>query len=289
MAVTAAGGSDTAAAVRREGAMQRLNLPLERAVSNSYAAESAVRLEPIVAGGPTALHWSVVVDHFAGEPAYPVGWPRFGVRLPDEWRDWSAWERLFLRWRVESSRERLPADAIGFQVHAPDKSSSHLEWLRPPSGAGWDDWRLDLERLTDTSRVTQMQWHISESAYRHGDRLDVWIAEIALERFAAPTVVEVRPECAHAWADTRAIGVIVRLGGVQPGATVTAICEVARGGRALASRRAPLGRGLHRLSVPAPAGGLGEGAAEVIARIADGPTAATARVVFVASPWEERW
>lgn len=283
-------GPDTAVpdSVELRGAVEQRRVPLEMAVRHTYVAESSVRLDVLTSQGESALHWIVTVDHFGGEAAYPVGWPRFGIRLPDGWRDWSAWERLRLRWRVESSRQRLPARAIGFQIYAPDRASSHLEWFEGPPTVDWHETWIEVETLNDPTRVTQVQWHISESEYRHGDRLDVWIAEMALERAAEPTVDQVRPECAYAWADTPALGATVRLTGLRPDTTATVSCELVRHGKLLAKRTAVMSQGTHRLSVRAPAGGWGEGLGDWITRMVGTSSAVTVPVHFVVSPWSEQ-
>ncbi|MCX7818061.1 MAG: hypothetical protein N2652_02465 [Kiritimatiellae bacterium] len=279
-----------AAAIARcadaEETLERRELPLHLTTGHLYSAESSVRLEPAAGGEAPTLRWSVVVDHHGGEAAYPVGWPRFGIRLPPEWRDWSGWERLRVRWRAEGTRERWPERAVGVQVYAPDKASANTEWWSVSADSGWRDWWLDLDRLADLAHVARIQWHVAESEYRHGERVDVWIASIALERYAQPTVVETRVGHGWVWADARAVLGSVRLAGLRPGATATVICEVAREGRVLAKRTAVLGRGAWRLSVPAPPGGFGEGAAEWIVRMTDSTQAVTAAVRFVASPWE---
>ncbi|MCJ7821720.1 MAG: hypothetical protein MUQ26_01340, partial [Armatimonadetes bacterium] len=58
----------------------------------------------------------VPVDWTAGEPDYPVGWPRLQPTLTEAERDWTGWEQLRLVVDAETTRDALPRLPLGIAV-----------------------------------------------------------------------------------------------------------------------------------------------------------------------------
>lgn len=138
--------------------------------------------------GERALLFANIVDYTKGEKNYPVGWPRTGKNLArQKLTDFSAYD-FFECWvRVETSRESLPAKAIsvGF-YHSGHKRSTHI-----PLEVSKDQWTkvvLPLSKLIDPADVQRIQFNISESDYRHGERVDFFIDDVVLTRYVQPAI-----------------------------------------------------------------------------------------------------
>ena len=251
------------------------------------AAESTVETaaEPTRTGSPV-LHWHITVDHFAGEVKYPIGWPRANCALRDAAaRDWSDWDYFQFWVFTGTTRAALPRDPVGLALYTPDKQDAYT---RPLSELKKDEWvqvRIPLAQIPRREDVRLMQIHISESNYRHQDQLDFYLDEVALLRYAQPTLLDLAPENAVMFADAQQLAVKFQLAGVKAEDRVEVVCELRRDGNVVARTAAACGRGPQRMTIdlsrvqPAP------GDYDVVAR-APGGAEAAARVRLVESPWK---
>lgn len=250
-------------------------------------AESA--LEPSkerAPDGTAALRWRVTVDHTAGEPKYPIGWPRFGRAIPEgPARDWSGWDSLNLWLRADTSRGELPREPVGLGLHTPDKSSSFQRPLSELRKGEWVELDIPLREIPRHGDVRHVQFHIAESKYAHGDTLDLWVAGPELRRPAAPVLLGLAPECAVLYADAARVPVRFRVSGVRPGETAEVEVLLRRGDETRAKAALRLGRGEHRVELVTGRAPLGPGECEIVAGIAGQPDKATARIRMVESPW----
>ncbi|NLY02532.1 MAG: hypothetical protein GXY83_41160 [Rhodopirellula sp.] len=140
--------------------------------------------------GQQSLRFANKIDYTKGEANYPIGWPRTGKDLGKEnLTDFSPFD-FFECWVfVETSRESLPSKAIsvGF-YHTGHKRSTHL-----PLEVAKNEWTkivLPIPKLLDPSDVRRIQFNISESDYKHGDRVDFYIDDIVLTRYVEPAINE---------------------------------------------------------------------------------------------------
>ena len=236
------------------------------------------------AGGP-ALHWHVTVDHLAGEPNYPIGWPRTQHSLKDAARDWSGWDFLQMRIYTETSRAALPREPVGLGLYAPDKQGAFSRPLNELKKGEWAEIRIPLTQVPRHYDVRQLQFHIAESNYRHLDQLDFYIEEVVLLRYAVPTLLEFAPEQAVMFADTPQIPVRFQVAGVKPEAGVAVSCELRRAGTVAAQTEVMAMRGAQRTLLDVKQAKLSPGDYELAARAGGGPAVATAKLRLVESPW----
>jgi hypothetical protein len=140
-------------------------------------------------GGKHCLVFGNVVDFTKGEKNYPIGWPRVSRSFVKEKRtDWSAYD-FFECWiYVDTSRASLPAAPLGVGFSHPGhrrRSSIQLADLKKDQ---WVHVIVPTGKLEDPGHVDGIQFNISESAYKHGDRVDFLISGMALARFVQPAV-----------------------------------------------------------------------------------------------------
>lgn len=231
--------------------------------------------------GHAALRWHISVDHTAGEPNYPIGWPRVGIS-PRTPFDFSGYDYLEFWVYTQSSRETLPPEPFGFIVYCGARQVA----TRVPAKLGeWVRVEVSVADLAEPQAVTRLNWYISESNYRHGDILDFYLADLALHRYTAPALLDFRP--LEKLVDVRAsyLPVDLQLVGVPTGEIVTATLVVRRDGATLATNTLALGRGRRRVVLPLP-GSLPPGAAELALQLGDREVGA-APVTFVAGPFAE--
>lgn len=250
------------------------------------AAESKVEAADAPGrGGQRALHWHITVDHFAGEPNYPIGWPRISLALREGARDWSGWDYLQMSIYTDTSREALPREPVGLAIQAPDKRSAWNRPLDELAKGKWAQVRIPLSQVPRHSDVRQIQLHISESKYKHQDQLDFYIDEIALLRYARPTLLDVAAESAVMFADAKQLAVRFNLVGVKADEAKEVTCELRRGGKAVAKISAKAARGTQRVAFDLPAK-LAAGDYEVMASVGGGAEGAPIQVRLVESPWQ---
>ncbi|MBM3858501.1 MAG: hypothetical protein FJ395_02495 [Verrucomicrobia bacterium] len=245
-------------------------------------AESTVEVSAArVKVNPTALHWHVTVDYHAGEAKYPIGWPRFGRAIPEgAIRDWSGWDFLHLWVYTTSSRPALPREPVGLGLHVPDRANAYSLRLKELKLNEWVEIKIPIAKIPRPNDVRHIQFHISESDYKHHDKLDLFIDDLALLRYARPTILDFAAEQTVIFADAPAIAARFQLSGVKPGDTVPITCELRRAGKVMACSTAQATRGPQRISLT-PGKKLAPGNYELTALGGE----ATVRVRVVESPW----
>ena len=267
--------------------MERLVLFDPHAAKQWSQAESSAETSTTRtrSSAPT-LHWHVTVDHTTGEPKYPIGWPRITQTIPDgPLRDWSAWDFLHFWVFTETSRERLPRDPVGLTLYAPDKSSGFLRRLSELKKRTWTEVTVPIAQISRPADVRLIQFHISESDYRHQDTLDLYFDELALLRYAKPTLLDFAAERAVMFDDTKHIPAHFRLSGVKPDEMLEVSCELRREGRIAARASVKATRGLQRALLDVSRTRLTPGEYELVATVAGGPPPTAAKVRLVESPW----
>jgi hypothetical protein len=227
------------------------------------------------------------VDHFGGEAKYPIGWPRISRTLREvAARDWSGWDYLQLWIYTDTSREALPREPVGLTLHTPDKESAYHRPLPELKKGAWVQIRIPLAGVPHLQEVRLMQFHISDATYRHWDELDLHIEEIALLRYAQPTLLGFAPECAVMFADANEVPVRFQLTGIKPGESAKVTCELRQGGKTVAQTTVSAARGPQRVTLDLRGARLAAGSWELRAGIAGGASTATAPMRLVASPWQ---
>ncbi len=164
--------------------------------------------------GRLGLRFANVVDYTKGEKKYPIGWPRIGKDLRKvELTDWSAYD-FFECWiYVETSRKALPGDplGLGFYHSGPKRTSS---WpLKELTKDQWLKVVIPISKLLDPNDIQRVQFNISESNYKHGDRVDFYLDDMVLTRYVDPAVVELVLERRIVFAGDRQLVAAYRLSG----------------------------------------------------------------------------
>jgi len=233
------------------------------------------------------LHWHVTVDHFGGEPNYPIGWPRIGCTLQAAAaRDWSGWDYFQMWVYTDTSRDALPRAPAGLSLYTPDKEGAYNRTFTELAKGKWVRIRIPLAEVPRHNDVRLIQLHISESNYRHQDQLDFYFDDVALLRYARPTLLDFAAEAAVMFADAKQIPVRFELAGVKPGDAVAVVGELRQGGRVVAKADTKAARGPGRLDLDLSRLKLEPGEYEVIGRTAGGEQAGPVRLRLVESPWK---
>ena len=250
-------------------------------------AESTVEVSTArVKVGPAALHWHVTVDYYAGEAKYPIGWPRFSRAIPEgPPRDWSAWDYLHFWVYTTSSRATLPKEPVGLGIQAPDKGSGIHLVLTDLKLNEWVEIKMPVSKIPQPGDVRSIQFNIAEANYKHADQLDLFIDDLALLRYAQPTILEFAAETAVMFAGARVLPVTLKLAGIQPGQRAELTCELRRDGQAVAQATASAERGPQRIALHLGGKKLPPGDYELAARVAGNPQPVTAKVRLIESPW----
>lgn len=235
-----------------------------------------------------ALHWHVTVDYFGGEKDYPIGWPRFGRTLPaGEQRDWSAWDFLHMWIFTTASRPTLPKEPLGLGLLTPDKTSAYNTILSQIKLGEWVEVVIPVAKIPRPGDVRNIQFHISEANYKHADQLDLWIDDLALLRYARPTLLDFAAETAVLFDDARVVAAQFQLAGIKPNETVPVTCELRRAGQVVAHAISQAARGAQRITLALETGTLVPGLYELTARAADGQPTAPVALRVVESPWRK--
>lgn len=234
-----------------------------------------------------ALHWHVGVDHTTGEPKYPIGWPRISRTLPDGvQRDWSGWDYLQCWIFVASNRSTLPSIPAGLGLHTPDRAGAYQRTLSELKIGEWVQIKIPLSTIPRHHDVRQIQFHIAEQNYRHGDTLDFYLSDLALLRHAAPTLLDFTPESAVLFTDAVRIPLRLTLAGVPAGQPTEVVCELLREGRVVAHTSVAALRGVQSAALTWASPTLPAGEYELRATLGGQSQPATARIRLVDSPWQ---
>jgi hypothetical protein len=236
--------------------------------------------------GKAALHWHVTVDYTAGEAKYPIGWPRFSHAIPEgPVRDWSDWDFLHMWIYTETSREALPKDPVGLGLLTPDKAGAYSTVLSVLKKGEWVEITIPMTKIPRNNDVRSIQFHISESNYRDRDALDLHIDDLALVRYAEPTLLAFASEQSVMFADAKCVPVRLEVAGVKRAESADLSCELRRGWEVVAKASVKVERGPQRLALDLGGKTLKAGMYELAARVAGGPME-KAQVRVVESPWE---
>jgi len=239
--------------------------------------------------GKETLHWHVTVDHFAGEPNYPIGWPRITASIKEALkRDWSEYDFLQFEIFTRTSREKLPLEPAGFSLQGPDREHGFARPLAELKKGAWVEFKIPLSQLPRKDDVRSMQFHISESNYRHLDEVDFYISEVKLLRYAEPVLLNFEAESGALFADAKVVPVRFEVAGVRNRAEVKLECSLRKGGEVLVRKPITVERGAQRVVLELGGKILEPGEYEVVGEIINGSQARRAKVRLVESPWRQQ-
>lgn len=233
----------------------------------------------------SAMRFHIDVNHETGQPDYPIGWPRTHVGVPAEQQDWREWDFVDFWLYAETSRESLPNTPLGFIVRSPDRPNSFNTTLGEANKGEWVHFRFPTSNMPNPAECTRIQFYISESNYDHGDVLDFWIDDLALLRYAEPTIIGMQPLNRVHYADVDVVRVKLELTGLERGETAEVLARLVCNDATLRQGTARLGRGVH--TIPLRVGGnLPVGEYEVQAGIVGDDRTVSEQMRVISSPWE---
>jgi len=284
-AIAAPGGAWGTESIEKE--MEKRALAGAESAPRWSAAESTIEASTApMKAGETGLHWHITVDHFAGELKYPIGWPRIGYTLREPDRDWSGWDYLQITIYTQTTRNALPREPVALALYTPDKDSAYTRIFSDLAKDTWVRYRIRLSQVPHHNDVRLIQFHISESNYRHQDQVDFYFEEIVLLRYAKPTLLDFAPETAVAFADAKHLAVQFNVAGVKTDEKVDVACELRSGTDAVVKATTKASRGPQRMNLDLANANLPPGEYQIVARVGDGRET-TAKVRLVESPWKK--
>jgi hypothetical protein len=248
-------------------------------------AEATMQPDDTHAREGRAMRFHIDVNHQTGEPKYPIGWPRTNTAVPADHQDWRQWDFIDFWLYAETSRESLPDTPIGFIVRAPDRPNSFNATLSEAAKGEWVHFRFPTSDMPSPATCTRVQFFIAESNYNHGDVLDFWIDDLALLRYAEPTIISVQPLANVEYADVGVVRVEVELTGIEEGNTAEVLARLVSDGSTVRQSSATLPAGLHTIPL-AVGGGLEPGDYGLQVQIVGSARTLTESMRVVSSPWK---
>jgi len=249
------------------------------------AAEATMEPDGTHAREGRAMHFHIDVNHETGQPDYPIGWPRTNTGVPAEYQDWRRWDFVDFWLYSDTSREELPSTPLGFIVRSPDRPNSFSTTLSDARKGEWTHFRFPTSDMPNPAECTRVQFFISESNYNHGDTVDFWIDDLALLRYAEPTIIDMHPLNRVQYADAQVVRVQIDLTGLQEGETAEVLAKLVCNDSPVRQGSERLGPGVH--TIPLKVGGnMPVGQYEVQARIVGGDRVITDPMRVISSPWE---
>ena len=274
--------------VRREGADEVLYLDGLADPARWAPAECTVTAskELRAAGRPT-LHLHIPVDHHGGEAKYPIGWPRMYLNLKPPECAWPPFERFEFLIHATMTRPKPPKGVLNLQIQCPDRRRNNSRNLHEIRLGRWVRVSIPLREVRHVAQVARLGLNISESDYRHGEKLDFRIGAFRLARAAECGLakLEVRSRVMYADRPTLELALDVvgpprKIGGGLP-------LTVRRGRTVLHKETLPAKRGLQTARIDLTKAALAPGTYTVAAFDADAKRRKTAQFRIVESPWRD--
>lgn len=240
--------------------------------------------DTVKTAGPS-LHWHVTVDHFAGEPNYPIGWPRVAWTLKGEGCDWSGWDYLHCWIHVQTSRKTLPRVPAVLSIRqGASKSSPYMQVLSDLKKDEWLEVRVPISKLAEPSEVRALQFNIAEDQYHHQDTLDFHIDDLVLLRYAEPTLADFAAVSGVMFSDAKFVRASFTLSGVKPEESRRVSLQWKRAGQVLAKGEFDGKRGPQQFTLDLNRITLKPGEYELTGSVG-GSAPVVSRVSVIESPW----
>lgn len=248
-------------------------------------AEATMEPDDTHSRSGSAMRFHIDVNHETGQPDYPIGWPRTHMGIPEDHQDWREWDFIDFWVYAETSRESLPGTPLGFIVRSPDRPNSYTVTLSEARKGEWVHFRFPTSEMPNPAECTRVQFFIAESNYNHGDVVDFWIDDLALLRYAEPTLLSMTPLKRVQYADVDVVRVEIELTGLDDGESAEVLARLICDGSTIRQSTARLEAGEHTL--PLKVGGdLPVGSYEVQAQIVGNDRTVSEKMRVISSPWE---
>ena len=165
------------------------SLPLDNfALPQRWApAESSLSVSEFKFNNTPTLKWVVPVDHYTGEPKYPVGWPRTyfssfrkAPAVPADWRDWD-----FFEFDVKMTLENDPQNkscVVSVMFSSADTPARFSIQLKKLHDGKKHAVRIPVDKIGNPAKITSWGFSIAESNYKHGAKLTLLAGNFRLTR-----------------------------------------------------------------------------------------------------------
>jgi len=252
-------------------------------------AEATVSVSELVVDGKPALHMHIPVDYYAGEEKYPIGWPRMYFDLKTPEKVFAQYDRLEFKIYATMSREDVPASALSMALYAesrtPNGAIKFGKEVPLPLGQ-WIQVSKPISEIKSPEQLRNIGVNISESEYRHGDKLDFHFADFRLVRSSFCRVTAMTAQSAVLFADSGMIPVEIVVEGPASEAARGVPFELSQDGKSLRLETLPARRGKQRLDIDVAELRLAPGEYQLTAFPANPERKVSVPIKIISSPWE---
>ncbi len=239
------------------------------------------------ANGRPTLHLHIPVDHHAGEEKHPIGWPRMYLKLKPAERAWGEFERFEFLVRAAMSRKKPPRRVINLQVQCPDRPRTHRRNLGEVRLGRWVRVSVPIREIRNVADVARLGLNISESDYRHGEKLDFHFGAFRLARAAEFGLARLEVRSRVIYADRPLLKLALDVVGPQREIGKGVPLTIRRAGKAVHEQTVPVKRALQTVWIDLAKAGLDPGTYSVVAFAGDEAREKAAAFRIVESPWRE--
>jgi hypothetical protein len=238
------------------------------------------------AGRPT-LHMHIPVDHHAGQEKYPIGWPRMYLKLAPAERAWKEFERFEFLVYAAMSRKKPPKRVINLQIQCPDRPRTYHRNLEEIRLGKWVRVSVPIRQIGNVAEVARLGLNISESDYRHGEKLDFHFGAFRLARAAEFGLAKLEVRSRVMYADRPLLKLALDVVGPERKIGKGVPLTIRRAGNAVHQQKVPVKRGLQTVWIDLAKAGLDPGTYTVMAFVGDQAREKAAPFRIVESPWRE--
>lgn len=238
------------------------------------------------ADGRPTVHVHMPVDHFGGEKKYPIGWPRMYMKLrkPSE-TSWDEFERFEFMFYARMSRPKPPPQVATFHILCPDRRKATYHRFRKIELNKWITVSVPIRQIKSLPDLVRLGLNISESNYKHGDKVDFYLGGFRLVRSAEFSVAAMKIRAAVVYRGQPKLRVELHVTGPLARISRGVPFTVRQGKRVLRKETLPVRMGIQTLQIDIGELKLGPGRYSLVAfeGAADRRKAGDFRVVE--APW----
>ena len=272
----------------REGADEVLHLDGLAEAKRWGPAECTVAASKgLKAAGRATVHLHIPVDHKGGEKAYPIGWPRMYLDLRPGEKGWKDFERFEFMVHATMTRPKPPKRVINLQVQCPDRQRNNNRNLSEIRLGKWTLVSIPISEIRHVENVARLGLNISESDYRHGEKLDFHFGAFRLARAAEFALAGLAVRSRVMYADRPTLKLDLHVVG-PPGEVGKGLpLTVRRGKAAIHTEKVAVKRGVQTVRIDLAKAKPVPGTYTVAAFDGDAKRRKAATFRVVESPWQE--
>ena len=246
--LVALAGAAAAAEIVREGDMEVLRLESLGRPARWRAIECRVEAsETLKARGAPTVRVHIPIDFHAGEKKYPIGWPRFNRVLSGAEGNWKGFERFEFLIYTKLSRPKLPGVPLSFTARG--VGGGYRQVLTKLRLNRWTGISIPVQAVKDKLPMERLYFNISESRYKHGDKLDFYLGGWRLVRSAVAKVASMDIRTPVVYTGGGALRVRLDVVGPPEGVSRGVPLTIAKDGKAIRRETLPAKKGMQTLDI----------------------------------------